>query len=354
MAKDNLIINFSDANLRRLAITWIGNKERNEGVTLPKSTLVSVNDMAHEALVRTCFKAFEKTEAFYAFHHSEDLSLNVAYQNCMMAFDNLDALDEAAKNLSQRFYDFAGSEKIDGGEFFMAVFENVGLQGELVPAIALLKIVQKDVFLRVERAADAFALAVGEGIGAKVAFSAIIFGVDEAEGYRVVMNDNFRKKDAPSMWENRFLGIKPIENNYFNTENVIQMTGEFLTQKAPNAFGLGRTETIDMLNRSAFYFKENENFDIDDFANKIFQTPEQQAQFKEFKEEYAETTNTPLADQFDISKQAVRKTGKIFKKVIKLDANFHIYVHSRSDLIERGFDEDKGKPFYKMYFDQEE
>jgi hypothetical protein len=40
--------------------------------------------------------------------------------------------------------------------------------------------------------------------------------------------------------------------------------------------------------------------------------------------------------------------------VIKLDDNFQIHVQGRRDLIERGFDEEKGKPFYKIYFDREE
>ena len=43
-----------------------------------------------------------------------------------------------------------------------------------------------------------------------------------------------------------------------------------------------------------------------------------------------------------------------YKKVIKLDDNFHIYVHGRRELIERGYDEEKGQTFYKIFFDQEE
>ena len=65
-------------------------------------------------------------------------------------------------------------------------------------------------------------------------------------------------------------------------------------------------------------------------------------------------SEAPLSDQFDISKQAMRKSSKVFKKVIKLDDNFHIYVHGRRELIERGFDEEKGQTFYKIFFDQEE
>jgi hypothetical protein len=44
----------------------------------------------------------------------------------------------------------------------------------------------------------------------------------------------------------------------------------------------------------------------------------------------------------------------VFKSILKLDKNFHIYIHGRQDLIERGFDEAKGKHFYKVYFEQEQ
>ena len=46
----------------------------------------------------------------------------------------------------------------------------------------------------------------------------------------------------------------------------------------------------------------------------------------------------------------LKKEMKVLKSVIKLDKNFHIYVHGRRDLIERGFDEGKGKKYYKVFF----
>ena len=59
-----------------------------------------------------------------------------------------------------------------------------------------------------------------------------------------------------------------------------------------------------------------------------------------------------LAAQFDISPEAVKKQSRIFKSVIKLDRNFHIYVHGRTDLIEKGVDMD-GRKYYKIYYQDE-
>lgn len=350
------MLDFSQTNIVRLAITWSGNKELNEGIVVPKSTLISVNDYAHQVLLSTFFKPFDKIEEFFYFHHDEDLSNNAVYQSCMTIFDNPETLSVQAAILTQRLYDYSTSPKITGGELFIGLFENVELQGEVVPAIGIFKIVHKDSYLKVDRTVESFALQVGEGIATgKLALAALVFGVDEVEGYRVMALDTVSKKNDPtSVWINQFLQIKPIEDGYFNTRHYMNIASDFITQKAAPKFGLDKTDKIDLLNRSSFYFKENDNFEIDDFAATLFPEVEQQEAFKEFKEGYAQESDIPLADQFDISKQAVRKSGKVFKSVIKLDTNFSIYVHGRRDLIERGYDEEKGKPFYKMYFEQEE
>jgi hypothetical protein len=49
---------------------------------------------------------------------------------------------------------------------------------------------------------------------------------------------------------------------------------------------------------------------------------------------------------------AVKKQERIFKSVLKLDKNFHIYIHGDRELIEQGMDAD-GRKFYKIYFEEE-
>ena len=60
-----------------------------------------------------------------------------------------------------------------------------------------------------------------------------------------------------------------------------------------------------------------------------------------------------VPDNFAISIQAVKKQARVFKSVLKLDKNFHVYIHGDKSLIEKGFDERTGKNFYKIYFDEE-
>lgn len=352
---DFIMLDFSAANLQRFAATWVGNKGRYEGVNIPQKTLVPLNDVASELLIGAFLRPFEKTEAFFYFHHEEDVSNHPVYQSCMTVFQDPDSLSEEAGKLAQLLYEHMDTPKLNGGEFFMGYFDNLLLQDEAVQAIGLWKVQSKDPILKTERGGESIVLNVVDGIPtAKPEIAALVFNLDETEGYRICVVDSVTKKDERSFWSDAFLRLRPIEDNYFNTRHYIGLSSEFITQKAPFKFGMDRTDQIDLLNRSAAYFKENESFEINDFAESLFQEPEQQEAFKEFRDEYARAYAVPLEDRFDISGQAVKKESKVFKSVIKLDKNFHIYVHGRRDLIERGFDEDKGKKFYKVYFEDEE
>ena len=349
------MLDFSTTRLSRFAATWVGNKNRYEGVVIPKQTLVPLHDVAEEMLIPAFLKPFEKSEEYFYFHHEEDVSHHQVYQRCMAIFQDPETLSAEAGQLAQLLYQHCDNAKVLGGEFFVGYFEDLLLQGEAVNAIGLWKIQNKESFLKVERSAESFVMNVIEGIPTgKPQVAALIFQLDEAEGYRVCAIDTVTKKDERSFWKDDYLRLRPIEDNYFNTRHYISLASEFITQKAPFKFGLDRTETIDKLNRSGDYFKDNDQFEIDDFAGSLFAEDEQRAAFKDFRDEYAKAYAVPLEDKFDISNQAVKKESKVFKSVIKLDKNFHLYVHGRQDLIERGFDDEKGKKFYKVWFDNEE
>jgi hypothetical protein len=49
----------------------------------------------------------------------------------------------------------------------------------------------------------------------------------------------------------------------------------------------------------------------------------------------------------------VKKQAKIYKSILKLDKNFHIYIHGNREMITKGTDPD-GRKFYKIYFENEE
>jgi hypothetical protein len=75
--------------------------------------------------------------------------------------------------------------------------------------------------------------------------------------------------------------------------------------------------------------------------------------FDRFGKAYKEEKSVAFDDHFDISTHAVKRQARVFKSVLKLDKNFHIYIHGDRDRIERGVDERTGRKFYKIYYDEE-
>lgn len=350
------MLDFSCARITHFTAAWVGNKNRYEGFVTPKNNSIKLNDIAEEMLISTLLKPFEKTEEFFYLHHEEEVKWNLAYDSSRRIFADPDnEIQSQSNSLTQLLYHNCENPRVQGGEFFIAHIADLMLQGEPTNAIALWKIQDKQDSFKSDRTTDAFDLNIINCIpSGKPQLAAIIFNLDESEGYRICAVDTVSKKDERSFWKDEFLRLRPIEDNYFNTRHHISLSSEFISQKAPIKFGLDRTGIIDLLNRSGEYFKENDLFEVDDFTQKLFQETEQQEAFKEFRKQYASAYAVPLEESFDISAQAVKRDFKVFKSVLKLDKNFHIYVHGRRDLIERGYDEQKGKKYYKVWFDNEE
>jgi hypothetical protein len=118
-------------------------------------------------------------------------------------------------------------------------------------------------------------------------------------------------------------------------------------------YDITRAQKIDMLNRSMNYFKEKDAFDIDEFSSEVIGDAKGIDSFKEYKKNYEQEYETEIADTFPISSQAVKKQARNYKSVLKLDKNFHIYIHGNNELIEKGFDEKRNLNYYKVYFREE-
>lgn len=167
-----------------------------------------------------------------------------------------------------------------------------------------------------------------------------------------VLLDTAPGNDA-QYWKDMFLGLKLANDQYNNTTNILKLTKEFVAEIAAGDNKISRTQQAEWLSKSMSYFNEKENFNIKEFEKTVFDEPELIQSFQSFGSTYVTQRDIDIADSFTISDAAVKKQSKIFKSVLKLDKNFHIYIHGNPELIERGYDEQKGKRYYKVYYDEE-
>jgi hypothetical protein len=286
----------------------------------------------------------------YDFYHEADINLNEVYVYASKIFDNSETLHEQSVNLAKHLYEKSSHPKIKGGEFYVVYFKDCIIDGETVDAVGLFKSENKDTFLKVYPAGDGFEIESQQGINInKLDKGCLIFNTDRENGYVVAVVDNTNKGAEAQYWIDDFLHVRQRKDEYYKTQNLLAMTRSFVTKGLSEFSGVDR---VGMLDRSISFFKEKDTFDIDEFANEVIGQPEVIDSFNRFREGYARDRDIEISDSFTISDSAVKKQARVFKSVIKLDKNFHIYVHGDRNLIEQGEDE-RGK-FYKVYYKEEQ
>jgi len=150
-----------------------------------------------------------------------------------------------------------------------------------------------------------------------------------------------------------FLQLRHKRDAYFNTQSLLSVCKDFVQEALPKEYELEKADQIDLLNKSIGYFKDNERFVQEEFEGAVLQDPEVIQSFNKFTQTYAEENAFEMPTSFEISKQAVNKESRVFKSVLKLDKNFHIYIHGDRSKIERGVDDD-GRKYYKVYYEEEQ
>lgn len=347
------MIDFTQTRIDRLSVHSVGNKTNGEELQLSKSLLDIDETNTRELLLKFFLPPFSSPE-FYSFTFSNgDCTMNPLYNYASMIFDNPDTLHENSINIARHLFETSTHPQIKPGDLFVAYLDDITIDDETVDALGIFKSENRQSFLKVNNQSNQFSIQGENGINIeKLDKGCLVFNTNRDTGYRVCIVDKSNKLTEAQYWKDTFLQLKPIRDEYHSTKEFLTIAKNFVTQKLKEDFEVGRTDQIDLLNRSVEYFKKNENFSKDEFEQDVFRQPEVINSFRNFESSYKSENNIELPDSFEISPQAVKKQARIFKSVLKLDRNFHIYIHGNRELIEKGVDEN-GKKYYKIYYDVE-
>jgi hypothetical protein len=235
--------------------------------------------------------------------------------------------------------------KIKPGELYIGVFSRIDDDGTDLEAVGIFKAETRVLFADMVPGDEDLDLQLKEGVElSKVDKGCLIVNRGEEQGYDLLIFDSNGKGEEAQYWKDKFLSVMIRQNEFVQTNDFLTQTKNFVTRQMPDEFEVSKTEQIDILNRSMDYFKTHGSFDQEEFEAEVLHHDDLIKSFRNFVEP---------AESFDISSQAVKRQSRVFKSVIKLDKNFHIYVHGDRELIEKGYDEAMGKHFYKIYFDVE-
>ena len=345
-------MDLSNSALDKIVIHKIGNKTREENVLISKNVMDPEDDLRD--LLLNYFIAPFKSKEFYNLYHEEELMSNMVFASVSEIFENEEAFYLQSVNLANHLYDQTIHPKINEGELFVIYFNNCIINEIQTDAIGLFKSELKDVFLKFSRSSGNIGIEGFEGINInKVDKGCLIFNIEKDKGYQVAIIDNTGKSTDAAYWKDSFLKVRQMEDNFFHTANAINLCKTFITEKIPADFEVSKADQADFLNKSVSYFKENDDFTFEQFKRDIIVQPELITSFDEFKEQYQTENDLKIPTEFSISENAVKKQARVLKSVIKLDKNFHIYVHGDKQLITKGFDDKTGMNFYQIYFKDE-
>jgi hypothetical protein len=252
-------------------------------------------------------------------------------------------------NLVKYLYDQSAHFAIKAGEVFVFKVENMVYNGIMSDALGIIKIEKPTKFLQAKLASKNYEINLDEGIIAKnVEKACLVFNYDYDQGFNVF---TFEKNNTDAQyWNKDFLDIEKAADDFNATNVLLNSFKEFVNNDIE---GLSKKEKISIYNKSMDQLADQEaSLYIHDFVEQNLPNEEAQNKYLSYLDDYKIAHNINLEDTITVSKDAVNYQMQKNKNVIKLDKNFHIYVHGDESKIETGVDE-FGRKFYKLYYEEE-
>ena len=339
--------------LEKAIVHKVGNPTRGEALQLSPNTLTLNDEIVRGLLTRYFLAPFNEHDGYH-FTHISDLELNEVYQYAKKIFDDPGSFQNVSVFLAQLLYQKSTHARVKDGELYVVLFDKLLVEGEEKKALGLFKSETKETFLKLFSHAGGWELAAEDGINInKLDKGCLIIRENEAEGYKVLVVDTTNKQNDTQYWITEYLQIQPYTDSYHHTNQALGLCKLFIEKEYAEKFDVSKSDQIDLLNKSMDYFKTKEQFNLQEFADEVIHHPEVVDSFMDYKRHFESNRKYVIDEEFDIHLAAVKKQQKVFKSVLKLDKNFHVYIHGRQDLLERGYDETVGKKYYKLYFDEE-
>ena len=300
--------------------------------------------MAHE-VAQILLPRIIASQGEFMFDHEVNIQLNPVRKLLLDYFRGVSNFHEMTVGVMKVL---AASEKnISEGEVYMTAFDQIIYDQKPCQAVGIFKIDGKQSFIESSLMDDQLALTLTKGIGIKDLNKGALIILDQNEMILKV----FQNHPDIKYWRHQFLMIRPLENEFYQTKNTLNLCKDFALKGLDE---MAKVDQVNLLNKTVDYFSEKQSFDQSEFEEEVLASTEVKAAFHSYKGDFEEKHQIEgMREQFEISKPAFKAAKKYIKSVIKLDRNFHVYVHGQRQEIERGYDEVRGKNYYKLYFDQE-
>jgi len=352
------MLSIQDIRLQALSTHYVGNGAAGDVLETSSAPVEVDAEEARAALLHFFLAPFREAAGFNLYHPA-DLKLNEVAHFVGEIFADPAALHTQSVRMAQHLYDITALPQIKSGELHVAYFTGCPVEGRMVDAVGIYKTETRSKYIKLSGdGRRGFHFQPDEGLDPdRMDKGCVIFNVDAEKGYRVHVVDRTAKgsggEGGAQFWKDTFLKVRAAADDYHATEDFMQMSKLFIEQQVPQEFRVDRTQQLAMLSKTAGYFKGADAFQREDFEREVFPDTGVRDSFRQYEKQYTADRDLRFDEGFGINEAAAKKAARGMKSVLKLDKNFHVYIHGNRDLIERGYDEETGLNFYKIYFEEE-
>src|SRR5258706_7502484 len=290
-------LDFTQVELQQLITHHVGNKLKEENYSLSDETTV-VKAETKEFLLKYFLNTL-KAEEIYSFTHPVQLHQNDVFAAAEGIFSEPGNFVEASQNLAKLLYEYSVHPKINEGELNVALFSNAVFEGKSMEAIGIFKSEKNVPFLKMKGQKNRFVIDHDFGFEIdRIDKGCLIFKIQKISGYRILIIDNASRAEEAKYWKDDFLKVKPIANEFHQTNQFLSITKDFVTKELPKDFEVSKTDKIDLLNRSVDYFKTRDSFDKKEFEKEVLQDTGIIKAFRNFDQNYRAQNNIEMEDEF--------------------------------------------------------
>lgn len=338
-------IDWRASTWRNSALHFVGNGLQDENLALSHQEFSPDAD-TQELLWQHLEKAFPTPQRFRLRGESplrNQVAAVFADESCFLA---------VSQNIAQALHSRSQKPGVKSGELLVALLQNLSLDGSTASALLLIKWDHKQPFLFATEQNQAWELQSYPGmLPGKVDKAALILNVESDEGYRVLAADHRTNGEAAQFWMKDFLAVQELPTDYQHTRDFMEHTRKFIDQDlGPEGEegALERLEKVALLQKSAAFVEEHDHIDPQEFGLQVFEDPAIADRFRA----YTAVQEAEGPETFPVSPEAVKKHRGMFRSILKLDKNFHVYIHGNRQMMEHGQEPD-GRKFYKLYYEEE-
>jgi len=350
------MINLYNTHITSLSIHRVGNLSRNESLFLSAQPY-KMDDELTPLMKEFFLKPFrDKEENYYQFEHETDLEFHPLFQLVKQIFQNPEESHTISKAIAKHLFDQSTHPHIKSGEVYVAFLENVQIDHNKVNAVGIFKSELKQDFLQFSEKENQLDALLQQGVNLnKLDKGALIFNVNEEEGYKILSVDS--NKYDTRYWLERFLGVDAFEDENFFTKRYLKFCQDFAKEVVFPAED--KKEEVMFMNRAMNHFAKNDTFEESSFVNEVIDNPDLIPEFKHYKTEKGPKYSIEDVSTFPIANTAVTAARKKMKNTILLDTNIQIKMdfinpESADRFVEKGWDEERQMYYYLVYFNREQ